>query len=81
VQGSQSWVDLVELCETHGHEKTTEAVRRALGHPEVSVAVVRFYLAEEAAQENPPPPIPISGPAVQQGSPLAYMCLTKGGEQ
>ena len=69
VDGSKSSIEILDLCTLKGIAQTTRAVRKALLHPQVSVATVRFYLSEEReAGLERPKPLSFAGPQVRQGS-------------
>ncbi len=77
VGGSRAFVQVVELCQEHGTHAVTEAVRKSVRHPEVSVGSVRFHLwgsSDRAAKA--PVRIEYPSPAVHQGSPADYAVLT-----
>ena len=78
VDGSRAFVDVVQLCQEHGISEVTEAVRKSVRHPEVSLGLVRFHLwseSDRAAAE--PVQIEYPSPAVHQGSPSDYAVLTR----
>ena len=76
VAGSKSFIEALYLCTLKGVEQTTQALRKALLHPHLSVATLRFYLYEEIeASSTVPSPLSFAGPKVHQDSPQAYMDL------
>ncbi len=81
VDGSRAFVEILFLCRTHGALAVTEAVRKAVQHPDVSIAAVRFFLRDDAeTASSRPTAMPYSGPAVHQGSPADYADLATTAE-
>ncbi len=80
VAGSQDFVDAVQLCKTWNLKRATAAVQKALRHPEISMATVRFYLWQHREEETQQPEtIAYEGPQVVHKSPLQYMSLCEVG--
>jgi transposase len=76
VEGSKAFVEVLLLCREWGVDVVAEAVRKALGHEQVSVGSVRFYLRDDAEQEREQPGlIDYAGPSVYQGAAADYADL------
>jgi hypothetical protein len=73
VDGSRTFVDVLQLCRPYGVEEVTKAVRTALSFPEPSLGVVRFQLWNAVEESQPrPQAIDYPGPEVRLGSTAAY---------
>lgn len=81
IDGSKAFVDVLFLCREYGVAATTDAVRRALHYPEVSLGLVRFCLwnAVEERRERPPT-IDYPGPEVRLPSLADYAELVTSTE-
>lgn len=76
IQGSQEFVDVLDLIKTYGLEEVRCAVEKALRHPLISVGTVRFFLWERrGANAQRADRIDYGGPQVEQGSPSDYAAL------
>lgn len=76
VQGSQEFVDVLELIDIYGVDEVRCAVERALRHPVISVGTVRFFLWERRESSTTKVEhIDYGGPRVEQGSPSDYAAL------
>lgn len=76
VEGSKAFVEVLLLCREWSVEAVLEAVRKALGHEEVSLGMVRFYLWNSVEKEHErPAAIEYPGPEVLQGSTSDYAGL------
>jgi hypothetical protein len=81
VQGSRSFVEVLQMCPTYGTAAVTDAVEGALTHPEVSVGTIRYHLWRHRESQQPPAePIAVAGPSVQPMVASAYMALCGAGE-
>ena len=81
VDGGKSFIDLLMMCAKYGAPAMTDAVERALGHTEVSVGVIRYYLWHRRESERPPrEPIAVEGPEVQEILAASYMALCSAKE-
>ena len=69
---------MLTLCEEHGLAPVQAAVEEALGHPEVSLATVRYQLRAARAADSPAPAqVTFDGPSIEQGSAAAYGSLIR----
>ena len=83
VAGSREFVEIVQMTRPWGLDAVARAVEKALLHPEVSLASVRFHLWRHREQDEPAvQAICYDGPSVTTGNASAYMslCEGKGGE-
>jgi transposase len=81
VRGSQSFIDILMLCQVHDTAAVTEAVRQALGHPQVSVGTVRYHLwSRREEEQGPRESLAVDGPRVRETRAAAYMALCGAGE-
>ncbi|MCP3920151.1 MAG: hypothetical protein GY711_31885 [bacterium] len=80
--GSRAFVDVLHLCREYDVEIVTEAVRKSVRHPEISLGLVRFHLWNElGVQTAETVTIEYPSPEVHQGSPSVYACLTTTTEE
>ena len=53
VDGGLAFVDALMMCETYGAAALTDAVKKTLAHPEVSIGIVRYFLWRRLEAERP----------------------------
>lgn len=77
--GSREFVDTLLLCRVWPEPKISAAIEQALGHPDISLATVRYYLWKDREREQPAAEkIHYEGPAVSPQSASSYMRLLPG---
>jgi hypothetical protein len=79
VDGSKSFVEALFLCRLRGADAMTKAIQRTLGHPEISIGTLRYFLRlPEEQQTSSVASIEVNGPAVQPCTASVYMALCSG---
>ena len=82
VDGSREFVDIIGLCQIWDTARVTEAVKKTLAHPEVSMSTVRFFLWRKRESERPRAElIDRDGPQVKCGSTSDYGALCEADNQ
>lgn len=73
VKGSKDFVAAIKMCSTHGTEVMTKAVRKAVGHPIISLPLLRLELDRLIESDTPRiAPIKYGGPPIREVSASAY---------
>ncbi len=77
VAGSRSFVSILQMCTTYGADQVECAIKKALGHPDLSPAVVRYFFRKEQELANPPsaPVMSYEGPCVRTAKASDYAGL------
>jgi len=82
VSGSREFVDTLLLCRVWSEAKVSAAIEQALGHPELSLATVRYYLWKDREEDQPAAgKIHYEGPKVSEPSASSYMTLLQGSQE
>jgi len=80
VDGSKTFVAILQLCPEHGVPAVEEAIESNLRQETISLESVRYRIRTEIERKNPrPEPMEYAGPIVAHGSIEAYSSLQTGG--